>query len=187
MDQALTPDPELLATLAKMDATLQQIVTSQTDDLHRVIIQAESPSSAAEAAVSGTGVEILYIDETTATMVERTNRDGLLWMASHANTKRLSTDAVIAAQQSTFTDGVTLRNTLGLLPGGGVVSGGSSFAGDKVVVAVIDSGIQPSKDLESNRILGFYDFTVNGTAEVLRAHSTAKPKQIPAGRPQIAY
>ena len=85
--------------------------------------------------------------------------DRLLWLAGDRATARLSLDAEVAPQQATYTDGVVLRTSLGLKEGGGVASGGGSFTGDKVVVAVIDSGIQPSKDLEAGRIVAFYDVT----------------------------
>ena len=61
-------------------------------------------------------------------------------LASDDAVRIVSEDATVGGQQ-TFTDGPLLRASLGLLPGGGIVSGGSSWAGDKIVVAVIDSGI----------------------------------------------
>src|SRR5439155_9537118 len=36
--------------------------------------------------------------------------------------------------------------------------------GKGVRIAVIDSGLEPSRDLDVDRILGFYDFTHGGTA-----------------------
>lgn len=82
-------------------------------------------------------------------------------LASDDSVLTVSEDATVGGQQ-TFTDGPLLRASLGLLPGGGIVSGGSSWAGDKIVVAVIDSGIQSSKDIDASRIVAFYDFTRDG-------------------------
>jgi len=109
---------------------------------------------------------VLTANPRARTLVAEATPRQIARIASLAETIRISTDAVVVTQQaSTFTDGVTLRNTLGLRPGGGIVSGGSSYAGDKIVVAVLDSGMQPSKDIEKDRILAFYDVTVTGAVK----------------------
>jgi serine protease AprX len=79
----------------------------------------------------------------------------------------LSVDAVITGQQvldSALTPGQILYGTLGLTQGGGIDTGGSSYAGDKITVAVVDSGIEVSKDIEASRFKAFYDFTRGGIA-----------------------
>ena len=88
--------------------------------------------------------------------------DDLQLLAHDPAIERLSLDAPVAAQSEPMTSGQILRATLGLKEGGDLVSGGTSWAGDTIGVAVIDSGIEPSGDLKRSRITAFYDFTRGG-------------------------
>jgi serine protease AprX len=54
-----------------------------------------------------------------------------------------------------------LRESLGLA----AVAGAGSPTGKGVVVAIIDSGISVSQDLDASRIMAFYDFTLPGCLE----------------------
>ena len=63
---------------------------------------------------------------------------------------------------------LNLRETLGLTPA--AVSGGPSGRG--IGVAVIDSGLAPSRDLEPERITAFYNLTVAGCARLPGACAT---------------
>ena len=51
---------------------------------------------------------------------------------------------------------------MGLRKDGRLTEGSGSFTGEKIAVAVIDSGIELSKDLQEKRVLAFYDYTQNG-------------------------
>ena len=66
----------------------------------------------------------------------------------------ISIDAVVIAEQSSSGDS-TLRGTLGLPV--------QSPTGNRVGVAVIDSGLEPGPEF-GDRIAGFYDFTQDGRA-----------------------
>ena len=88
-------------------------------------------------------------------------------MAGQPSTSRLSTDARVEATQAKYTDGVTLRTSMGLKKDGHLIEGSGSFNGEKIVVAVIDSGIELSKDIEPERIVAFFDFTRNGRLEAV--------------------
>ena len=65
----------------------------------------------------------------------------------------ISTDAVVFAEQAASGD--SLRGTLGLSTG--------NQTGNRVGVAVIDSGLEPGPEF-GDRIAGFYDFTQGGIA-----------------------
>ena len=78
-------------------------------------------------------------------------------------------DRLVATDRPRIPTASSLQNTLGFKPGSGILTSGGAYEGDKIVVAVIDSGIQPSKDLESSRILAFYDLTLTGTVRATPA------------------
>jgi len=91
----------------------------------------------------------------------------LAQLAGDPDVSRLSTDAVVYASGGAaydLTDGEVLRKTLGLRKNGGVADGGSSWTGDGVGVAVVDSGIWTSPDISKERVAHFHDFTHGGAA-----------------------
>ncbi len=156
--------------LAKMDLGLRRVVEQGSTAPVRVILQPVVPAAIGAAALQNlraAGVEVLGVGTRDGAVVARVAPSQLVWLAADAATAHLSTDAEVAPQQASsrqtsFTDGPVLRDSLGLKKGGGLLIGGNAYNGDKVVVAVIDSGIEPSKDLKASRIIAFYDVTVNG-------------------------
>ena len=148
---------------AKLDKALREITRGQGEKMLRVIVRTDARTRAGRArtlALRGVlHAEHALIDGLTATL----SLEEIDALTLDDDVLHVSIDAPVAGQQ-TFTPGEVLRDTLGFLPGGGVQSGGNSFAGDKIVVGVIDSGIQPSKDVDASRIDAFYDFTQGGRA-----------------------
>ena len=70
----------------------------------------------------------------------------------------MSIDAVVHATAAPVS-GDVFRETLGLDVDGGVISGGNQWQGTGVRVALVDSGLDPEKDLQRDRVLAFFDFT----------------------------
>jgi serine protease AprX len=92
-------------------------------------------------------IDAVSIDATVYPVGEKDDRD------TKSNGKGRSVAKTGAAQTTPFTH---LRETLGL-PAVAMTS-----TGEGIVVAVIDSGIAPSSDLQASRITQFYDFTLAG-------------------------
>ncbi len=65
-----------------------------------------------------------------------------------------------AGRDLTGTSSDTLRQALGLVPSDGIAYVGPT--GDGIGVALIDSGLNPSADVDASRITAFYDFTQGG-------------------------
>ena len=145
----------------KLDKRVREAAHRGGEGKIRVILQAsEGARHSRRQSLGAKGrwhADLALIDGMSVTVTAAE----LAELASDDAVLTVSEDAAVGGQQ-TFTDGPLLRASLGLLPGGGLASGGSSWAGDKIVVAVIDSGIQPSKDIDASRIVAFYDFTRGG-------------------------
>ena len=75
-------------------------------------------------------------------------------LTEHDSVVSISTDAVVLADQTT-TSTYTVRGTLGLPV--------QSPGGNRIGVAVIDSGVEPGPEF-GDRIVAFYDFTQGGIA-----------------------
>jgi serine protease AprX len=155
--EAAEPSPVSDRVLEKLDAGLQAAVRGQRCDQLRVIARVRDNDAANRLAAIG--LNVIAVDTHQRSLVIEAAPEEIAWLAAQPDTIRMSTDAVVTPHQAHHTDGPTLKDTLGLLPGGGITTGGSSYAGNKIVVGIIDSGIEPSKDLHPNRILAFYDVT----------------------------
>ena len=152
------------AQIFKLDRALRQALDADPATPVRVIVQTSPGAQASMAtwlAREGRQVHHLHssINGFTATLLAA----DVAALTTDGSVRRLSIDAAVSASND-VTRGHVLRDTLGLLEGGGIKTGGSSWAADKIGVAVVDSGIEPSKDIHENRIVGFYDFTKNGSS-----------------------
>jgi serine protease AprX len=95
-------------------------------------------------------IDGVSIDATVYAVVEKDDRD------AKGSGKGQGAAKTGAAPSTLVTH---LRETLGLPPAAATTS-----TGEGIVVAVIDSGIAPSSDLQASRITQFYDFTLAGCA-----------------------
>ena len=152
--------------LAKFDFPLRQVAAGNPSWHARVIVRTKSGKRAATALGLADRGGFLHADHPLISAFTATvSASDLLAFSRDPDIERVSIDAVVRANQEPYTSGEVLRDTLGLLPGGGVTSGDESWAGRRICVAVVDSGIEPSKDIERDRITAFYDFT-NGVVAV---------------------
>ena len=171
-------EPATARALAKMDLGLRRVVAQGSTEPVRVILQPVVPQAIGAASLQNlqaAGVQVLGVGARDGAIVARVAPAQLVWLASDAATAHISTDAEVAPQQTSrqqnqYTDGIVLRDSLGMKRGGGLLSGGKGYNGNKVVVAVIDSGIAPSKDLSAKRIVAFYDVTSTGTPTAVQPY-----------------
>ena len=152
---------------AKLDAFLQGIVEKGITTPQRVLIQVAPGAHAAGADLIVQTKAVIHSRRPAPNLIAATVAgQDLVALSQQTAIARLSIDAVMAGQSyipdSELTSGQILYRTLGLKKGGGIDTGGKSFAGEKVTVAVVDSGIAVSKDLDAKRIKAFYDFTLGG-------------------------
>lgn len=148
--------------LDKLDRALRDALAGGAAGEERVIIQtAPRASGALAATLARSGRQIHAEADLVGAVCATVDLSDLQPLAALADVEHISVDAPIRPQ---VTSGDILRDTLGLVPGGGITSSGSSWAGEGIGVAVVDSGIEPSKDLDSKRITAFYDFTRGGMA-----------------------
>jgi serine protease AprX len=140
------------AAADKLDRALNALVTDRRgQESVRVIIQARDvetrDSLRRRLSAHGDQVEAGYASITAFAATVRV--DDLLGLAADPDTERVSVDAIVNAHKA-------LSSLLGteLLPDSGTTGTG-------VRVAVIDSGLEPTSDIASTRVLGFYDLTRN--------------------------
>ena len=163
-------EPATAANLAvnvqyhKLDQALQQVVTEDPATPVRVIVRTAPGMHATTAAWlgdAGRQVHSLHaqLDGVTATL----SASDVAVLSEDRSIVRMSIDAVVRATAEP-TPGAVLRETLGLKVNGGVISGDKKWKGRGIRVAVVDSGIEPSDDLDRRRIRYFYDFTNGGVA-----------------------
>ena len=150
----------------KLDLALQSLLEGDPAAPVRVIVQTQPGRHRATARwlmTEGRVVHRLHpsLDGLTAAL----SASDVAVLSQDPSIVRMSIDAVVTASTDEVTSGHVLRDTLGLQESGGILSGGSSWAGDKIGVAIVDSGLEPSNDIDAGRIVGFYDFTQDG-AEV---------------------
>ena len=116
---------------------------------YRVIVQSSTGRlSETRDLLSQAGASVLSINATDGSIVADLTAEGIRWLARSPSTSRLSIDATVQAAQQNYTEGATLRTSMGLKKDGHLTQGSGSFTGEKIVVAVIDSGIEPSKDID---------------------------------------
>src|SRR5688572_24103431 len=163
--------PAIAVAEHKLDSALGAAVSGSADVRHRVIVQAlAARRSDVRSLLTQAGAEVLASAAADGSIVADVSAEGIRWLAGHPSILRLSTDAPVHAAQWKFTDGVTLRTSMGLKKDGHLTRGSGSYTGDEVTVAVIDSGIETSKDLERKRIIAFFDFTRSGGLEAVEPY-----------------
>ena len=155
VDRAGAQTSDNVGTTSKLDRALSTSVRNGHSGWQRVIIQANpdhAPALAAKLRERGSIVKRSHaiINGLTAT-VPVSELESLSRLSS---VKSISLDAIVTADQTTTP--YTLRATLGLPA--------NPTTGNRVGVAVIDSGIEPGPDF-GDRINGFYDFTEGGRVE----------------------
>jgi subtilisin family serine protease len=162
---AQAPALDAIAAAQKLDLNLQSVIRLGDQTTQRVIIETAAGTERQLAHDVASRHTMSIIGASDGRLIAAAKVSDLRWLALHSATTRISTDAAVAAAQSwRFTDGNRLRGALGLRRNGRLLSSSGSFTGDKIVVAVIDSGIELSKDLDEKRVLAFYDFTRTGQA-----------------------
>ncbi|HJN46848.1 MAG: hypothetical protein QGI10_15770 [Vicinamibacterales bacterium] len=138
----------------KLDTALRGLVAGDPAAPVRVIIQTRPGEQTATAAwLAGEDRQVHRVHPGIGGVTATLSASDVSALASDETIQRISIDAVVRPTNE------LVRPTLGLLPGGGVVGGGSLWAGDTATVAVVDSGIASSQDLPPDRIVNFYDFT----------------------------
>jgi subtilisin family serine protease len=138
----------------KLDTALRGLVAGDPAAPVRVIIQTRPGEQTATAAwLAGEDRQVHRVHPGIGGVTATLSASDVSALASGQTIRRISIDAIVRPTNE------LVRPTLGLLPGGGVVGGGSLWAGDTATVAVVDSGIASSQDLPPDRIVNFYDFT----------------------------
>ena len=64
--------------------------------------------------LSQAGASVLSINATDGSIVADVTAEGIRWLAREPSTSRLSIDATVQAAQQNYTEGVTLRTSMGL-------------------------------------------------------------------------
>ena len=144
---------------AKLDDALRQLVDGDPAAPVRVIVQTQPGQHVTTArwlTTAGRQVHRLHpaIDGLTATL----SASDVAALSEDPSIARLSIDAVVHATAEP-TPGTVFKNARGLH---GQMVRGRGWNGTGIRVAVVDSGIEPSRDIETRRIVGFFDFTQRG-------------------------
>ena len=141
---------------AKLDKALTTVVENDDKGEQRVIIRLVPGASLALAdTLRANGRKVNHVHPSINAIAATIPAADLDMLASLPSVASISTDAVVTAEQTATVAPYTLRMTMGLAL--------QSPGGNRVGVAVIDSGLEPSSEFDS-RILGFYDFTAGGVA-----------------------
>jgi serine protease AprX len=140
---------------SKLDARLAASVRAGNSGTQRVIIRTASNGiPGLTTALKHAGHPVLLAHPIINALTARVPVAALEGLSHLPFVESISIDAVVSAEQSSSEDS-TLRGTLGLPV--------QSPTGNRVVVAVIDSGLEGGPEF-GDRIAGFYDFTQNGRA-----------------------
>ena len=148
----------------KLDDALRRVVDGDPAALVRVIMQTQPGQQAPTArwlTTAGRTVHRLHpsFDGLTVTL----SAADVAALSGDPSIARLSTDEVVTAARTDSISRQLLRDALGLRAGDDVRSSGGARAADTIGVALLDSGIESSQDLEAGRVVAFYDFTDGGT------------------------
>jgi serine protease AprX len=141
--------------VSKLDERLAAKVRHSDSTTERVIIRTTSEGvSGLTHALERGGHEVLRRHRIINALTARVPVEALQGLARLPFVESISMDAVVIADQTTSGDS-TLRGTLALPV--------QAPSGNRVGVAVIDSGLEPGPEF-GDRIAGFYDFTQGGRA-----------------------
>jgi serine protease AprX len=140
---------------SKLDARLAALVQAGDSVTERVIIRATPDGiPGLTNALERGGHALLRRHPIVNALTARVPIAALEGLARLPFVQSISSDAVVIADQTTSGDS-TLRGTLALPV--------QAPAGNRVAVAIIDSGLEPGPEF-GDRIAGFYDFTQDGRA-----------------------
>ena len=141
--------------LPKLDSALTARVRLQDAARQNVIIRVKDGDAAALAAILRMqGKTVGRVHPGIGAIAASLTVNEIRALTEHRSVVSISTDAVVLADQTT-TSTYTVRGTLGLPV--------QSPSGNRIGVAVIDSGIEPGPEF-GDRIVAFYDFTQGGIA-----------------------
>ena len=141
--------------VSKLDERLAARVRNRDSVTERVIIRTTSEGvPGLTNALERGGHAVLRRHRIINALTARVAVAALEGLARLPFVESISVDAVVIADQTTSGDS-TLRGTLALPV--------QAPAGNRVGVAVIDSGLEPGPEF-GDRIAGFYDFTQGGAA-----------------------
>ncbi|HKH71731.1 MAG TPA: S8 family peptidase [Vicinamibacterales bacterium] len=143
------------AVVSKLDARLAATIRNGDSITQRVIIRTTAEGiPGLTRALERSNLAVLRRHLIINAVTARVPVAALEGLARLPFVQSISSDAVVIADQTTSADS-TLRGTLALPV--------QAPAGNRVAVAVIDSGLEPGPEF-GDRIAGFYDFTQDGRA-----------------------
>src|SRR5438034_658962 len=142
----------------KLDRALNdRLDAGRPEDEVRVIVQSSGDREAVKQRVKTRGGRIVANHELIRAFTTTVRVQQLEALANEPDVDRISIDAVVAADAT-----YSLLATEGL-PAAATVTRSTTLTGASVRVAVIDSGLEITADLGSNRIIGFYDLDRKST------------------------
>lgn len=159
------PEPRVPVHYAKLDGALRRLVDGDPAMPVRVIVRTQPGQHVSTATwLTSEGRDVHRLHSGFAALTATLSASDIGALSEDPSIARLSIDAVVAATTEAVTDGVMLRDTLGLLRDDRLDEDGPDVrvVDSSVGVAIIDSGIEPSMDLDEDRIVAFYDFTRGG-------------------------
>jgi len=135
----------------KLDRRLHDVLERGGSDTEQVIIRARrGRRSHLESALRSQGAELNARFSSSESFAAEIDASDLAWLTTQDGVERISADARVHSAHASAAGGLTgLRETLGL---------SSSWTGDGVGIAVLDSGIDASEDFGA-RLAASYDFT----------------------------
>ena len=150
--------------LPKLDRVLQRAMDQHDPSSRRVIVRSRPGHSDAVAdRVAKRGDRIEKAHRRLRSFTASVGADGLHALSADPDVENVSIDAILTAGTADDED-VTSGEPNVLLASLGLAD--AEYDGDKVTVAVIDSGFEKNEDLSGGRGDRFFDFTVDGR----RAH-----------------
>jgi serine protease AprX len=149
---------------SKLDRVLQKAAATGDTSQQRVIVRARDGRRSAVAELlkkHGDRIESEHrrLDSFTATV----HGDDLLALERDPDVRAVSVDAVITADRVMQEVGQEDQQIENLLVSALGLSD-TAYDGDKIGIAVIDSGLEKSDDLSGGRADRFFDFTADGRA-----------------------
>ena len=165
--------PAAATSAAKFDRAIADATRGATDARARILVQVRSGSADAVLGWLRTlpGVGLTRVSSSPDLLVAEVAAGLLDRVAAHGDVLHVSSDAPVKSlddrhehgQDSGLLAQNTLLGTEGLLAtdGQGKTRRSPSYTGQGVTIALLDSGIAPSDDLNDS-IVDFYDFTNGG-------------------------
>ena len=172
---ALAAVPALATPRNKVDLAVSQTVRSGAPVVRVIITVRPDARAGIRKALTDHGDKVTAEQPLTSTLVADIHCSDVSALADHPWVLSISADATVSAgakpdavrtsarhsnadRQTSSWLTSTLRETLGLPK----IATETTPTGAGIVVALVDSGINPSTDVPASRIVGFYDFTRGG-------------------------